>query len=112
MGPRARPRPAVRRELGADAALRRLRDHRGDLRRRHRPDGGLPRHARRPRSPFPLRIEHPVDAGSRDGQIGALGAPRRALTTRGSRVQIVVEEWRTLEDIEAFAAAAQPTCCT
>jgi methylaspartate ammonia-lyase len=64
-------------------------------------------------APFPPRIEHPVDAGSRDGQIAALGALRRALTTRGSRVQIVVEEWRnTLEDIEAFAAAARPTWCT
>jgi len=57
-------------------------------------------------APFPLRIEHPVDAGSRNGQIEALGALRAALRARGSDVQIVVDEWcNTLEDIRLFAAA-------
>ncbi len=57
-------------------------------------------------APFSLRIEHPVDAGSRDGQIAALSALREALRRRGSKVQIAVDEWcNTLDDIMAFAAA-------
>ncbi len=57
-------------------------------------------------APFPLRVEHPVDAGSRDAQIAALSALRTALSARRSDVQIVADEWcNTLEDIEVFAAA-------
>jgi methylaspartate ammonia-lyase len=56
--------------------------------------------------PLSLRIEHPVDAGSRAGQIAALGALRAALAARGSPVRLVVDEWcNTLADIEAFVAA-------
>ncbi len=54
-------------------------------------------------SPFRLRIEHPVDAGSREGQIAALAELRRLLAARGSGVEIVADEWcNTLEDIRRF----------
>lgn len=53
-----------------------------------------------------LRIEHPIDAGSRDGQIEALGSLRRTLWERGSRVGIVADEWaNTAEDIHLFVSA-------
>lgn len=56
--------------------------------------------------PFPLRIEHPVDAGSRDGQIAVLSRLRETLRTQGCTVQIAVDEWcNTLEEIGMFAAA-------
>ncbi|HEY3717147.1 MAG TPA: methylaspartate ammonia-lyase [Jatrophihabitantaceae bacterium] len=56
--------------------------------------------------PFDLRIEHVIDAGSRDGQVRCSHALRLALRARGSRVQIVVDEWcNTLADIETFVAA-------
>jgi methylaspartate ammonia-lyase len=58
-------------------------------------------------APFQLRVEHPVDAGSRDRQIEAYAALRVALATMGSHVQIVVDEWcNTLEDTRAFVDAA------
>ena len=57
-------------------------------------------------APFRLQIEHPVDAGSRDGQIAALAALREALARRGSAVQIIVDEWcNTLDDVAQFVAA-------
>ncbi len=57
-------------------------------------------------TPFALRIEQPVDAGSRDRQVDALVALRRELTRLGSNVQIAVDEWcNTLEDIVVFAEA-------
>jgi methylaspartate ammonia-lyase len=57
-------------------------------------------------APFQLRVEHPVDAGSRDGQIEACASLRTALDNLGSEVQIVVDEWcNTLEDIRAFVDA-------
>ncbi len=56
--------------------------------------------------PFRLRVEHAIDAGSRDGQIAASAALRAALRARGSDVQIAVDEWcNTLEDIELFVSA-------
>jgi methylaspartate ammonia-lyase len=56
--------------------------------------------------PFGLRVEHVIDAGSRDGQVECSAALRAALRARGSAVQIVVDEWcNTLEDIEVFVAA-------
>lgn len=56
--------------------------------------------------PHELRIEHPIDAGSRDGQIEVLGALRRLLRERGSRVGIVADEWaNTAEDIHLFVTA-------
>ena len=57
-------------------------------------------------APFRLRVEHAIDAGSRDGQIATSAALRRALRARGSDVQIVVDEWcNTLDDIRLFVAA-------
>jgi methylaspartate ammonia-lyase len=53
--------------------------------------------------PFALRVEHPLDAGSRDAQIAALRSLRERL---GGRVQLVADEWaNTVEDISAFNAA-------
>jgi methylaspartate ammonia-lyase len=57
-------------------------------------------------APFRLRVEHVIDAGGRDAQVGISAALRSALQASGSRVQIVVDEWcNTLEDIELFVAA-------
>ena len=57
-------------------------------------------------SPYPLRIEHPIDAGSRDAQIETLGALRSTLRARGSAAAIVADEWcNTLDDIELFASS-------
>ncbi|MDT4903666.1 MAG: methylaspartate ammonia-lyase [Pseudonocardiales bacterium] len=57
-------------------------------------------------APFRLRVEHVIDAGGREGQIEVSAALRLALEARGSRVQIVVDEWcNTLEDIKSFVAA-------
>jgi methylaspartate ammonia-lyase len=56
--------------------------------------------------PFALRIEQPLDAGSREGQIEALGRLRADLRRRGCSVQLIADEWcNTLDDIGAFAAA-------
>jgi methylaspartate ammonia-lyase len=53
--------------------------------------------------PFALRVEHPLDAGSREGQIRALATLREQL---GGRAQIVADEWaNTVDDIRAFNAA-------
>jgi len=57
-------------------------------------------------APFRLRVEHPVDAGSRDGQVAALAALRAELRRVGTGVEIVADEWcNTLQDIEAFVEA-------
>jgi methylaspartate ammonia-lyase len=57
-------------------------------------------------APFPLRIEHPLDAGSRGAQIEQLGALRTLLRERGCATEVVADEWcNTLEDIQAFARA-------
>jgi methylaspartate ammonia-lyase len=56
-------------------------------------------------APFQLRLEHPLDAGSREAQIVAMAQLRRELKERSINVEIVVDEWcNTLEDIEAFVA--------
>ncbi len=56
--------------------------------------------------PFGLRVEHPIDAGSREAQISAFKALRAALRERSSAVQLSVDEWcNTLDDIRAFVAA-------
>ncbi|MCW2869214.1 methylaspartate ammonia-lyase [Actinacidiphila oryziradicis] len=56
--------------------------------------------------PFRLRVEHVIDAGSRDGQVTSSAALRAALRRRGSEVQIAVDEWcNTLEDIQIFVTA-------
>ncbi len=57
-------------------------------------------------TPFGLRVEHPIDAGSREAQISAFTALRAALRERSSSVQLSVDEWcNTLDDIRAFVAA-------
>jgi methylaspartate ammonia-lyase len=57
-------------------------------------------------APFRLRIEQPMDAGSRDGQIEAMVKLRAALRERGAAVEIVVDEWcNTVEDIRLFTDA-------
>ena len=57
-------------------------------------------------APFRLRIEHPIDAGSRDAQVTAFVALRQALASREIDVELVVDEWcNTLDDIDLFVAA-------
>jgi methylaspartate ammonia-lyase len=57
-------------------------------------------------APFRLRIEAPMDAGSREAQIEAMAALRVALRERGSGVEIVADEWcNTLEDVRLFVDA-------
>lgn len=57
-------------------------------------------------APFRLRIEHPIDAGSRDAQVAAYVALRQTLQLRGIDVELVVDEWcNTLEDIAVFVSA-------
>jgi methylaspartate ammonia-lyase len=56
--------------------------------------------------PHRLRIEHPLDAGSREGQISALLALRQSLKRRDSQVELIADEWaNTVEDILLFAKA-------
>ena len=56
--------------------------------------------------PHALRIEHPIDGGSCDGQIEVMGDLRGELARRGSRVQLIADEWAdTFEDNEAFVDA-------
>ncbi len=57
-------------------------------------------------APFALRIEHPLDAGSRPAQVAQMAELRSALADRGTGVQIVADEWcNTLEDVREFVAA-------
>lgn len=57
-------------------------------------------------APFALRIEHVIDGKSVDGQVAVSKALRSELFSRGSQVQISVDEWcNTLEDIRKFVDA-------
>jgi methylaspartate ammonia-lyase len=57
-------------------------------------------------APFALRVEHPLDAGSREAQIEALVALRGLLREKDVRLQLVADEWaNTVDDIRAFNAA-------
>ncbi|HEY5092275.1 MAG TPA: methylaspartate ammonia-lyase [Acidimicrobiales bacterium] len=57
-------------------------------------------------APFSLWIEHPIDAGSRDGQVAIYAQLRDILRTRNIPVEIVVDEWcNTLDDIDVFTKA-------
>jgi methylaspartate ammonia-lyase len=57
-------------------------------------------------APFDLAVEHPVDAGSRAGQLEACALLRAELAALGSGVRVVVDEWcNTLDDVRAFVAA-------
>jgi methylaspartate ammonia-lyase len=56
-------------------------------------------------APFQLRIEAPVDAGSRTAQVDALKTICELVSKKGLGVEIVADEWcNTLEDIALFAA--------
>lgn len=53
--------------------------------------------------PLRLRIEGPMDAGSKEGQIQQLKALREALKKAGVKVEVVADEWcNTYEDIVEF----------
>ena len=66
-------------------------------------DRGDPRRWRRRREPFALRVEHPLDAGSREAQIRALARAARRCSAAAS--QLVADEWaNTVDDIRAFNA--------
>ena len=55
-------------------------------------------------APFKLRIEGPVDAGEREGTMIALRDIRAGLEAKGSKVEIVADEWcNTYEDVVYFA---------
>lgn len=57
-------------------------------------------------SPFHLRIEGPIDAGSREGQIKHLQTLTKRLDENGIHVELVADEWcNTLEDVEMFTNA-------
>ncbi len=54
--------------------------------------------------PFAIRIEGPVDTGDREGTMVALRDITAELERRGSKLEIVADEWcNTLEDIKYFA---------
>jgi methylaspartate ammonia-lyase len=56
--------------------------------------------------PFALRVEHPLDGGSRSAQIEQMSALRALLRERGSRVGLVADEWaNTVADIHEFNRA-------
>jgi methylaspartate ammonia-lyase len=53
--------------------------------------------------PFKLRIEGPMDVENRELQIDAMRDLRGALAKRGSKVELVADEWcNTYEDIKLF----------
>jgi len=57
-------------------------------------------------SPFKLRIETPLDAGSKEGQIEQFRFLRERLKNSDVKVEIVADEWcNTLEDIKEWADA-------
>ena len=57
-------------------------------------------------APFVLRVEHPLDAGSRGAQIEQLGLLREHLRAAGSNVRLVSDEWaNTVDDIREFNRA-------
>jgi methylaspartate ammonia-lyase len=54
-------------------------------------------------APLHLRIEGPMDAGSKEGQIQQIKALREALKKAGVKVEVVADEWcNTYEDIVEF----------
>ena len=54
-------------------------------------------------APFALRVEGPVDMGEKEAQIEGLRLIREFLEKKGSKAEIVADEWcNTLEDIKDF----------
>ncbi len=57
-------------------------------------------------APLVLRLEGPVDMGSKEKQIETLARLKEMLAVLGSRVEIVADEWcNTLEDVRDFIQA-------
>jgi methylaspartate ammonia-lyase len=57
-------------------------------------------------APFKLRVEAPVDAGSRNATMDEMAALRAVLRERGGDVEICADDWcNTLADVKAFAEA-------
>ena len=57
-------------------------------------------------APFRLRLEGPVDMGSKEKQIEGLVHLKEKLSARGCAVEIVADEWcNTLEDVRDFVDA-------
>ncbi|MDA8228241.1 MAG: methylaspartate ammonia-lyase [Desulfitobacterium hafniense] len=57
-------------------------------------------------SPLHLRIEGPMDAGSKEGQLQRIRELRLALKEKGINVEVVADEWcNTYEDIVEFVDA-------
>ncbi|HHX19059.1 MAG TPA: methylaspartate ammonia-lyase [Clostridiaceae bacterium] len=57
-------------------------------------------------SPFALRIEGPIDAGSRESQLEWLAKLTRRVDERGINVELVADEWcNTVDDVRAFVDA-------
>ncbi len=57
-------------------------------------------------APLTLRLEGPVDMGSKERQIEALATLKRRLAAQGSGIEIVADEWcNTLEDVRDFVDA-------
>lgn len=55
-------------------------------------------------SPMHLRIEGPMDSGSREEQMKDLNGLRKEVDRRGIKVELVADEWcNTLEDVIYFA---------
>ncbi len=54
-------------------------------------------------SPYLLRLEGPVDVGSKEAQIDYLSELTQGIDKEGSKLEIVVDEWcNTYEDIKEF----------
>ena len=57
-------------------------------------------------SPLRLRIEGPVDMGSKECQIEALNKLKLLMVVKGTKVEIVADEWcNTLDDVRDFVDA-------
>lgn len=54
-------------------------------------------------APYHLRIEGPMDVGTRQGQLEAMAALTKEVDERGINVELVADEWcNTLEDVKDF----------
>ncbi|WP_089823921.1 methylaspartate ammonia-lyase [Halogranum amylolyticum] len=61
---------------------------------------------RRAAAPYPLQIEGPMDAGSREAQIREMTTLRDGLSDAGVAVDLVADEWcNTFDDVRAFVDA-------
>ena len=57
-------------------------------------------------APYPLQVEGPMDAGSREAQIARMAELREGLASAGVDVDIVADEWcNTFDDVRAFVDA-------